>query len=87
MIYKDILFYIIPNTAHSCIVEKELAVKESAREWIGWSAVVVLPPNIQPPNLSRRHTKSDTPLPSVSPYVFVLNLHAIQVLVVSVASR
>ena len=35
MISKDILFYIIPNTAHSCIVEKELAVIDSAREWIG----------------------------------------------------
>ena len=41
MIYKDILFYIIPNTAHSCIVEKELAVIDSAREWIGVEDIII----------------------------------------------
>ena len=35
MIYKDTLFHTIPKTASSCIVEKELAVIVSAREWIG----------------------------------------------------
>ena len=36
MIYKDTLFWdTIPISAHSCIVEKELAVTDSAREWIG----------------------------------------------------
>ena len=54
MIYKDTLFDTIPITAHSCIVEKELAVTDSARDWIGvegasfFSPILLL--GLRPPN-------------------------------------
>ena len=47
---------------------------------------IIIPPKIQPPILSRRYTKSDTPLPSVSPYVFVLKEYAIDGEIVTASS-
>ena len=41
MIYKDTLFHTILITAHSCIVEKELAVIHTAREWIGVEDIII----------------------------------------------
>jgi len=54
-------FYTIPITADSCIVEKELAIIEIPPVYgLEWSDVVVLPPDIQPPNYNRQYTKKKT---------------------------